>query len=330
VAAAYRVRVAPGGEEFEVGAGERLLTAARRAGVWLPFECGWGSCGTCKVTVVEGETSSLFAQAPAVHPRDARRARILACQSTAVSDLVLKPAWTDASPRPHLATADYEAELVEVAELAPAIRRFRFQLDRPAAYREGQYAVLELGPDLRRCLSMAGCSGGRSVDFIAKQYAGGRGSECLSRLRLGTVLPVELPYGDMWLRQDDRPVFLIAGGTGVSAILAIAQRLSARADSRPVRAFYGAASEAELVCRQQLASLVDSLPDGQFHTATIQAATNRAIVTGFVTDALAAHAEGLREAQVYLAGPPPMVDAVLSQLRELAVSVENIHYDRFG
>jgi Na+-transporting NADH:ubiquinone oxidoreductase subunit NqrF len=289
VAAAYRVRVAPGGEEFEVAPGERLLTAARRAGVWLPFECGWGSCGTCKVTVVEGETSSLFAQAPAVHPRDARRARILACQSTAVSDLVLKPAWTHASPRPHLATADYEAELVEVAELAPAIR-----------------------------------------EFIAKQYAGGRGSECLSRLRLGTVLPVELPYGDMWLRQDDRPVFLIAGGTGVSAILALAQRLSARADSRPVRAFYGAASEAELVCRQQLGSLVDRLPDGQFHTATVEASTDRAILTGFVTDALAAHAEGLHEAQVYLAGPPPMVDAVLSRLRELALSVENIHYDRFG
>ena len=43
------------GAQPRVVEGERILGAALRAGVWVPYECGWGSCGTCKMTVVEGE-----------------------------------------------------------------------------------------------------------------------------------------------------------------------------------------------------------------------------------------------------------------------------------
>ncbi|WP_372481652.1 2Fe-2S iron-sulfur cluster-binding protein, partial [Rhodococcus zopfii] len=46
----YRVTVEPSGDSFVVRPGENILAAGRRAGVWLPFECGWGSCGTCKAT----------------------------------------------------------------------------------------------------------------------------------------------------------------------------------------------------------------------------------------------------------------------------------------
>ena len=326
----YRITVTPGGEDFELHEGERILTAARRAGVWLPFECGWGSCGTCKVTLVEGEVLSLFDGAPAVHPRDAKRGRILACQSTARSDLILKPVWTDVSPRAHLGTGDYTAELTAVDELGPDIRRFHFQLDRTVTYREGQYAVLELEPQLRRCYSMAAASGDSQVQFIAKRYGGGQGSGALFSLPLHAVVPIELPYGDMWLRHDDRPILLIAGGTGISAILALAHRLAVVGDPRPVHAFYGAGSEPELVCRQQLADLVEGLPDGRLRTATAHPCADTSILTGFVTDALMAHPEGLETAHIYLAGPPPMVDAVLSMLHTRKVSLDNIHYDRFG
>ena len=54
--ARHRVSIVGSDTVFEVPQGERILAAARRAGAWLPFECGWGGCGTCKVTVVDGET----------------------------------------------------------------------------------------------------------------------------------------------------------------------------------------------------------------------------------------------------------------------------------
>ena len=54
------------------------------------------------------------------------------------------------------------------------------------------------------------------------------------------------------------------------------------------------------------------------------------VTTGFVTDALAPHLDELTEADIYLAGPPPMGDAVVARLRGLEVRLDRIHYDRFG
>ena len=86
----FTVTIESGGIQFDARADETLLQAARRSGLQLPHECGWGSCGTCKVTLVAGETALLFAGSPAISPRDARTGRIVACQSMARSDLTIR------------------------------------------------------------------------------------------------------------------------------------------------------------------------------------------------------------------------------------------------
>ena len=50
----YQVTVEPTGDVIEVEDGQTILDAALRQGVWLPFACGHGTCGTCKVQVLDG------------------------------------------------------------------------------------------------------------------------------------------------------------------------------------------------------------------------------------------------------------------------------------
>ncbi|GAA0667573.1 phenol 2-monooxygenase domain-containing protein [Streptomyces thermocarboxydovorans] len=326
----HRVTLENTGDTFEVCEGDRILAAARRAGIWLPFECGWGSCGTCKVTVVDGEVDLLFAEAPAVNARDVRRRRIVTCQTTPTSDLVIKPSWASDQPRDELPTADHRAQLVDVKELGPEIRRFRFQLEREAVYQAGQYAVLDVAPGLRRCYSMSNLSGSSVVEFIAKRYEGGPGSEQLFKLPVGSHIQMELPYGGMWLRDGDRPLVLLAGGTGISPILALVRKLSEIGDPRPVRVFYGATTRAELVCWDELQSLVAGMFDGQLHGALLKPDNSWTGTTGFVTDALTPYLGDLAHSDIYLAGPPPMVNAVRALLREQRVQVDRVHYDSFG
>ncbi|GEL19435.1 2Fe-2S iron-sulfur cluster binding domain-containing protein [Pseudonocardia asaccharolytica] len=330
----YAVTVAGGGPTFEAGAGERILGAARRAGVWLPFECGWGSCALCKVTLVEGEVGLLFPDAPAVTPRDARRRRILTCQSTPRSDLTIKPLAVGLMVRSETPaerpTADHTGELVGRDELGPDIRRFVFRLERAADFREGQYAILDFGDGLRRCYSMSSRSGSPLVEFVTKRYPGRAGSERLHSLPLGATVELELPYGDMWLRPGARPVVLIAGGVGISAVLALLRQLHAAVDPRPVLVFYGAGSRPELVCWDEVEHLVHGLPGGSLHGALTSPENGWPGTNGLVTDALAEHLPAPETADHYLAGPPPMVDAVLAHLRARGVELTRIHYDRFG
>lgn len=326
--AAHSVTVVGTGLQFEVGPGERLLGAARRAGVWLPFECGWGTCGTCKVTLVDGDVDQLFPEAPAITPRDERRGRILACQTTARTDLTIKA--LKVGPVEERPTRDHTAELVAFEEVGPQIRRFRFLLDEPARYRAGQYAILVLEPHLRRCYSMSGHPGNDVVEFVAKRYDGRPGSERLFELEPGDRIPIELPYGDMWLRPGERPVVLTAGGTGVSAILALLRELVAAGSTRPVRVFYGANTEADLACWDEIRQLVGKLPDAVAHPVLLRPGTDWTGHTGVVTDSLARELHAIDDPDHYFAGPPVMVDAVTALLRERGVELDRLYFDRFG
>lgn len=324
------VRIDGTDDVFEVHVGEPLLGAARRAGVWLPFECGWGGCGTCKATVVSGETELLYA-APSVHERDARRRRVPLCQTTAVTDLVIKPVRCSHDPDPDRPVRDHEAVLVAHEELGPELCRFRFELDAPASYRPGQHAILHLGEGLHRCYSMAGLPGTRQVSFIAKRYAGHPGSERLFALPVGTTIECELPYGDTYLRDVERPSVLIAGGTGISAILALTLQLAGDAwAERGVHVFYGAGRRDELVCIEELSDAVSSIPGGRLHPVLLDPPAGWQGGVGFVTQTLAAELPSIGDAEFYLTGPPPMTNATLAVLREAGVGLDRVHYDSFG
>ncbi len=326
----HRVAVAGTDTCFEVVEGERILSAALRAGAWIPFECGWGSCGTCKMTLVEGEVRTLFPEAPSISPRDARRSRILACQSTPTSDVVVKPTWLEPTPRDGRATERRAAVLTAREEIGPAIFRLRFTLDRPVEFREGQHAVIDLGEDLRRCYSMCNRPGSAEVEFIMKRYSGRAGSEAVSALAPGAHVFLEMPYGDMWIRQSQSPVCLVAGGTGIAPILGMLLRLAADHDPRPIRVVYGANVHDELVCWQELADLVLALPDAELIGALTTAHDGWAGVEGFVTHALEPLLAGLADADFYVAGPPVMTDAVTGLLKGAGVQLDRIRFDSFG
>lgn len=326
----HRVAIADTETVFEVTEGERLLAAALAAGAWIPFECGWGSCGTCKMTLVEGEVAQLFAEAPAITARDARRGRILACQSTAVSDLVVKPTWVEGGPRPGLATERRAAELTGKDEIGPGIFRLVFTLDRAVPFHEGQHAVIDLDDGLRRCYSMSNRPGTADVEFIMKRYSGRVGSEAVSALTPGTPVHIEMPYGDMWIRDTAAPICLVAGGTGIAPILGMLRRLAANHDGRSVRVVYGANILDELVCWEELAGLIAELPGSELIGALSTVHPGWSGVDGLVTHALEPLLDVLADADFYIAGPPVMTNAVMDLLKNSGVQLDRLRYDSFG
>lgn len=158
-------------------------------------------------------------------------------------------------------------------------------------------------------------------------------------LEPGDVIPIMLPYGDMWLRDRDRPALLIAGGTGISAILSLLRSIDGdpRWVDRPVHVLYGAATRDELVCWDELHEVASRMSNVSIHGALVTAEDSWAGTRGLVTETLA----GLLEVDpghdwspaagvVYLAGPPPMVRAVQDVLAVNGIQLDRIHVDSFG
>jgi toluene monooxygenase electron transfer component len=327
----HTVSIEPHGVSFPARGDETLLAAARRAGVWLPFECGWGSCSTCKLTLREGRIRSLFPEASALRPQDRRRGRILACQSVAETDLVLEQR-RELGMREDLPTADFDARLVSSARLAADIRLLRFDVDGPARFLPGQYAMLEPITGLRRAYSMTNVPGEETIEFLVKRIGGGPVTERLFRLEEGAVVPIELPYGAAYYRESvQRPVF-VAGGTGIAPIISMLRSLRAEGSRAAAGScvVYGARTVAELVLTEELEALCAEL-DARFVPVLQKAPPGWTGATGFVTDALGPSLPGeWTDLRYYVSGPPPMVEATLTVLREAAVQITRVHHDRFG
>ncbi len=263
------------------------------------------------MTLVEGEAETLFPEAPAISPRDARRSRILACQSSPKTDVVVKPTWVQDGPRDGMATRRTRAVLTEKDEIGPAIFRLRFTLDAVVPFHEGQHAVIELPGGLRRCYSMSNRPGTTTAEFIIKRYTGRVGGEAISALSPGDEAVIEMPYGEMWIRDTDAPICMVAGGTGIAPILGMLRRLAADRDGRAVRVVYGA----------NIYELVGALSTAHPGWSGVE---------GLVTHALEPMLADLSDGDFYIAGPRVMTNAVREQLSQGGVQLDRIRYDSFG
>src|SRR5476651_1802527 len=77
--------------QFEVRAGEKILYAGLRADIDLPYECGTGTCGTCKAKLVSGEVDDAWPQAGG-RKYLKQAGELLMCQCIARSDCTLEVA----------------------------------------------------------------------------------------------------------------------------------------------------------------------------------------------------------------------------------------------
>lgn len=328
---AYSITIEPAGTRFETRPDETILQAARRAGLALPHECGWGSCGTCKVSLVAGETELMFPSAPAISPRDTRTGRILACQSVARSDVTIR--LSPATPPPlQLPSKEQRAELIDIEDLAPDIRRFTFQPESEADFLPGQYAILHLGPGLRRAYSMSNLPDGRILQIISKRYHNGPGSNALAQLALGHVLTLESPFGTCTLKSRPGRKIFVAGGTGISPILSIVSQVARDGVdfAAPVDVIYCARSPADLAAGDELADVVARIPGAVYRQFVDDNGGDLAFPVGRATDAITGSDWKPDETEFYVAGPPIMVNAVKAQLKEAGVPITRINYDSFG
>lgn len=323
-----RVTLDPSGVAFDQAPGQRLLEAAREAGVWLPFECGWGSCGTCKATLVSGDTELLVPDVAAVSERDARRGRIVVCQSSATTDVTIKPLRMSDEPDPLRPVRFVAGTVAAITEVAPSVVDLTVSTDETCGFRPGQFAIVHGPQQQRRCYSFAGEPGLPQVRFVIKQYAGRPVSTWIAGLSVGDEVSFEGPYGDVWLRDSGRPMLMIAGGTGISAILGLARDAARNAQDRDLVVVYGARTVADLALVDEVAALVHEHGRARLVTVVETGPAAAGGAEGRVTDVLADL--DCTQSDVYLAGPPAMVDAIELVLGETGVSRDRLFVDRFG
>ncbi|MFD9436412.1 ferric reductase-like transmembrane domain-containing protein [Streptomyces sp. NPDC060002] len=166
--------------------------------------------------------------------------------------------------------------------------------------------------------SLSAAPDGTRLRLTAK--AAGDGSAGLRHLEPGTRVFAEGPYGAFTAMHRTRPeALLIAGGVGVTPIRALLEEIHGHAV-----VIYRVAGERDAVLYDELREL--ALTKG----AELHLVTGPPVPDRLAPRELVALVPDIAERDVFLCGPPPMMNAVLGTLRELDVPKPQIHFERFS
>jgi uncharacterized protein len=159
------------------------------------------------------------------------------------------------------------------------------------------------------------------------------------RVQEGDVLQVRAPSGHFHLRDDAAdprlPVVLVAGGIGITPLLAMANTLLAAGDPRPLWLFYGVRHGGEAIQLDTLRGLAARHPN--FHLQLCFSAPRPEDREGVDFQHLG-HADiqrlrlslPLRRHRFYVCGPKPMMEALIPALEAWGVAEGDLHYEAFG
>ncbi|MFJ6776286.1 2Fe-2S iron-sulfur cluster-binding protein, partial [Kitasatospora sp. NPDC091257] len=146
--------------------------------------------------------------------------------------------------------------------------------------------------------------------------------------------PYELggPQGAFGLHETGlRPRWFVAGGTGLAPLLAMVRRMAEWQDPQPARLLLGVNEPQDVFGLDELASVAAELPGFRYDICVRRPGPDRSGPTGTPADLLAAALPelGTTTPDLYVCGPPPLVDAVLRTAALAGVPSDQIHRERF-
>ncbi|HWI13214.1 MAG TPA: CDP-6-deoxy-delta-3,4-glucoseen reductase [Burkholderiales bacterium] len=306
------ITIKPSNHVFLAADGETILEAALREGFVIPYGCRNGACGTCKGKILGGEVDYGKYQEQALPESDKRQGYALFCQAHPLTDVVIECREINAVKDIQIRTLPCRVQ--EMDRVAPDVMVLKLKL--PASERlqflAGQYIDILMKGGQRRSFSMANAPHDDALlQLHVRNYGGPFSEYVFQRMKEKEILRFEGPLGTFFLREDsDKPVILLASGTGFAPIKAIIEHAIHAGIRRPMTLYWGGRRRSDIYMNslaeawerdcgiRYVPVLSEPQPEDQW--------TGR---IGFVHEAVMQDIPDLSGHQVYACGAPLMVEA---------------------
>jgi benzoate/toluate 1,2-dioxygenase reductase component len=220
-----------------------------------------------------------------------------------------------------------------VRQLSPSAIALTLQapaLDK-LAFLPGQYVNLQVpGSTETRAYSFSSLVSDGAVSFLIRNVPGGRMSGWLTgAAQPGDRMTLTGPLGTFYLRDIRRPVLMLAGGTGLAPFTAMLEKIARDGSPHPIHLIYGVTHDADLVDMDRLAEFAQRIPNFTF-TACVASPDSTYPNKGYVTHHITPAQMNDGDVDIYLCGPPPMVEAVSQFIRDCGVEPASFHHEKFA
>lgn len=328
------VTLHPSGTCFSVNEDETILDAALRQGVGLPYGCRNGACGSCKAKVLSGEVKLGEYQERTLPREELLAGKTLVCVGKACGDVALEVKEIGASGDLQVRTMPCRVEKIEKVASDVAILTLKLPANERLQFRAGQYLDILQKDGTRRSYSMANAPhDDRFVQLHVRAVPGGKFSNfVMNEMAERAILRFEGPHGSFFLREDsDKPMILLAGGTGFAPIKALIEHAIHTHVDREMVLYWGCRSLADLYLPQLPAQWAREQPNFTFIPVLSEPAPgdNWQGRCGLVHQAVLDDFKDLSGYQVYACGAPPMIDVARTNFVQRGLLADEFFADAF-
>jgi CDP-4-dehydro-6-deoxyglucose reductase len=314
------ITIRPSGHQFQADADDTVLAAALREGYNLPYGCRNGACGSCKGRVLSGRVDYGVYQENALTELERTRGMALFCCAKPLENVEIECREVGAAKDIQIRKMPCRVQKLERPAADVLIVELRLPQSERLQYLAGQYLDIIMKDGQRRSFSMANPPhADEALQLHIRNYGGVFSQHAFERMRERDILRFEGPYGSFFLREDsDKPIILLASGTGFAPIKAIVEHALHIASKRPMALYWGGRKRSDLYLHDLaqrwsaehgvrfVPVLSDPLPDDAWQGRT-----------GLVHKAVMEDCADLSGFQIYACGNPLMVEAARTEFTAL-------------
>ena len=202
-------------------------------------------------------------------------------------------------------------------------------------YHAGQYVEFILRDGSRRSYSMANAPhNGPALELHIRHMPGGKFTDhVFGAMKEKEIQRIEGPFGSFYLREDsDKPMVLLASGTGFAPIKALLEHMQFQGITRPATLYWGGRRPEDLYMDDWVQARLLDMPNLTYVPVISNATPEDAWTgrTGFVHRAVLEDLPDLSAYQVYACGAPIVIDSARNDYSELAgLPEEEFYADSF-
>jgi CDP-4-dehydro-6-deoxyglucose reductase len=310
----HQVTIRNTGHRFPAQDGLSILQSALDAGLVLPYGCRDGACGSCKGKLIEGRIDYGHCSEKALGAEERDQGYALFCQAKPLSDVVIEAREVRKAGDIQVRKLPARVQKLERVADDAMIVYLKLPANERLMFLPGQYIDILLKDGTRRSFSMANPPhDDEFVQLHVRHVQGGAFTDHVFRtMKERDILRFEGPFGTFFLRDEsDKPIVLVASGTGFAPIKALIEAAFKKDLARPMRLYWGARRPKDLYLNglaerwvaehagfSYVPVVSDGLPEDRWQGRT-----------GFVHRAVMEDLSDLSAHQVYACGVPIMVDS---------------------
>lgn len=340
MASTHQVKIITQDDEsvtFECRSDEDVISAGLRQDIYLMASCREGGCATCKGYCAEGDYVLGKFSSQALPYEEEEAGEVLLCRCFPTTDIEVEVPYTydriSFSPE----GLSYEAEVVELAQISCNVMRLLLRRtgdDKQVKFESGQFFDLEIpGTTTTRSYSPANTANKvGELEFLIRIVEGGKFSTYLKNdAHIGQKILVKGPFGIFGLKENGfTPRYFIAGGTGLAPILSMVRRMHEWQEPQKCVIYFGVNTEAEIFHLDELDQLAAEMKTLELRNCVWKCSDDWHCEKGSVVDILR---RDLQETgvipDIYLCGPPGMVDATFAVCEEMGIPKGRIFLEKF-